>query len=163
MGGMVVQKYLESYPAAAVILMASAPPHGLLGTTARFFQFKGLVPSMLRRDILSGLKKNIRAAFYGSEISPELLQEFEDQLCAESFKAYLALVKPKIKINYHTKIPMLVMAAQHDRLISVKDGIRTAQKYGATFMMVPRIAHNMMLDTGHERPAKEILAWLNEI
>jgi alpha-beta hydrolase superfamily lysophospholipase len=35
MGGMIVQKYLESNGAPAALLLASAPPQGVVGATAR--------------------------------------------------------------------------------------------------------------------------------
>lgn len=36
MGGMIVQKYLEQHTAPAAVLLASAPPRGLLPATLRF-------------------------------------------------------------------------------------------------------------------------------
>ncbi len=162
MGGMVVQKYLETHPAKKVILMAAAPPHGVLGTTTRLFKFKGLVPSMLRRDILGGLKKNTRQAFFGPDLDETLLQEFQNNLCSESFKAYLLLLNPKVKINYHTQVPMLVMAAENDTLFTTKDAEKTARKYGADLKIMPDIAHDMMLDTGHDKVSAFIQTWLEK-
>jgi len=160
MGGMVIQKYLERGPAHKVVLMAAAPPHGVLGTSTRLFKFKGLVPSMFRQDILGGLRPNMRLAFFSDDLDEDLLEEFRAQLCAESFKAYWKLLVPCIKVRHHTEAPMLVLAGEQDQLFSVRDSERTARKYGAELQVVPDVAHDMMLDTGHERVSALVLDWL---
>src|ERR1700694_3612223 len=65
MGGLVVQKYLESHTAPAAVLVASVPPAGALMTTLRF----------LGRHPLKFLKTNLTMSLWPIVETPELVKE----------------------------------------------------------------------------------------
>ncbi len=60
------------------------------------------------------------------------------------------------------KVPMLVMGGADDKTIAVAEVEATAHTYGTEAVIVPGIAHHMMLDWGWEAVADRMLAWLVE-
>jgi alpha-beta hydrolase superfamily lysophospholipase len=71
------------------------------------------------------------------------------------------MIVPNVKVNYHDKIPMLVLGAENDHIITVKENKKTAAKYKAELKMMPNTAHNLMLDVENKLVANEIISWLN--
>ena len=120
------------------------------------------LPSLLTFN-LYGLVNSIpklQWAFLSDDAKEEDLKLCEENLCSESYRAFLDMLFPNVKINYHTKIPMLVIGAELDNIFTINEHKKMAEKYNADFIIVPNIAHDMMLDTRHEIAAKEILDWL---
>lgn len=70
------------------------------------------------------------------------------------------MLVPRIKLNHHTDIPMLVIGAENDSIFSVKENQTTAKKYNAHLHIVPDMAHDMMLDQHYDRAAEVVLEWL---
>ena len=56
--------------------------------------------------------------------------------------------------------PMLVMGARNDEIIQSELVHRTAQRYGADYLLLDDIAHAMMLDAKWEKAAQGIVQWL---
>ncbi len=164
MGGFIIQKYLEEESCKKVVLLSPAPPTGAWLAALKFLPKPYTLPNLFILD-LYGLVNNphkVKIAFFSDSIDDEKLEEFSEMMSAESFKAFLQILFPKIKINYHTKIPMLVIAGENDKIFSVKDNKKTARKYSADFVIIPDIAHDLMLDTNHEKVEEEILSWLEK-
>src|SRR5512145_1756851 len=65
MGGLVAQKYLETHPAPAAVLMASVPPAGTLDTALR----------IARRHPVLFAQVNLRLSLYPLVCTPELARE----------------------------------------------------------------------------------------
>jgi len=59
-------------------------------------------------------------------------------------------------------VPVLVMGAANDRAITPTDVEATARAYGAQAVIVPDLAHHMMLDPGWPAVAERMLTWLAE-
>lgn len=57
---------------------------------------------------------------------------------------------------------MLVMGADDDKTITVAEVEATARAYGTEAVILPGIAHHMMLDQGWQAVADRMLAWLLE-
>lgn len=166
MGGMVVQKYLESHRVPAAVLLASVPPKGLLGATWRVF----------RRHPCVFLKANLTLSMYPVVGTPVLCREMlfstdmpEQEVGAyfrrmqdESYRAYwdmlaLSLLKPK-----RVETPLLVLGAGNDQAISAGEVEATARAYGTRPELFPGMAHDMMLESGWQAVADRILGWLGE-
>jgi alpha-beta hydrolase superfamily lysophospholipase len=60
------------------------------------------------------------------------------------------------------KTPMLVLAAEQDRVFSVAEEQATAQAYGTAAVVFPDMAHDMMLEANWQQVADWILGWLQE-
>ncbi len=164
MGGLIVQKFLENNPCKKVILMASVPPYGVIKTTLRFLKKPHAYPALLGFNLyklVNSLEKS-KEAFFSKDISNPDLQEFTGKLCSESYLAFLNMLLPRVKINHHFDIPMLVLGAKNDTIFLEKEVRDTAKKYNADLMMFDDIAHDMMLDVNHGKVSKEIIIWIEK-
>jgi pimeloyl-ACP methyl ester carboxylesterase len=166
MGGMIVQKYLESHQAPAVVLLASAPPRGVLPATLR----------VARRHPLAFLKANLTLSLFPVIGTPSLAQEAffsvdmpEEKLTAyfarmqdESYRAYLDMMGLDLPRPKQIKTPMLVLGAANDAFFSSGEIEATARAYSTQAEIFPDMAHDMMLETGWQAVADRILGWLSE-
>jgi len=96
LGGIIVQKYLGKHQGPAAVLMASAPPRGLLPSTLRF----------LRRQPLAFLQANLTLSMYPAISTLERCREMlfsagmpDEQVAGylarlgdESYRAYLGAI-----------------------------------------------------------------------
>lgn len=162
MGGLILQKYLETETCKMAVLLASVPPHGVLRTTLSFLKHPYAYPSLFTFNLygLVNSQKKSKWAFFSDNLPTEELNEYTNQLCSESYKVFLQMLFPNIKTKNHTEIPMLVIGAEHDNIFTVKENKATATKYGADLKIIDNIAHDMMLDVGHERVSKAIIDWI---
>jgi pimeloyl-ACP methyl ester carboxylesterase len=166
MGGMIVQKYLGSNGAPAAVLLASAPP-------------KGVIPATLRvafRHPLAFLKANLtlsmfpvvrtpqlaREAFFSADMPEEKLKSYFSQLQDESYRAYLEMMGLSLPRPKLVKTPMLVLGAADDGFFSPSEIEATARAYGARAEVFPNMAHDMMLENGWQTVADRILEWIKE-
>lgn len=164
MGGMVVQKYLESHEAPAAVLLASAPPQGVIQSTLR----------VALRHPLVFMKANLMMSMYPMVSAPQLVQEalfsadmpkdkvmsYASRLQDESYRAYLDMMGLSLPRPERVKTPMLVMGAAADRLISPNEVEATARAYHTQAEMFPDMAHDMMLEARWQTVADRILEWL---
>lgn len=165
MGGAIIQKYLEQYPAQAAILMATVPSNGVICATLNVLKIfpvrvlRGLASFSLHY-IIRG-KKHAKWAFYDNSITEEKLTEYASKVQRESFTAYIQMLFFRVKKNYHSKIPMLVLAAEGDKLFSVKEQLRTAKKYNADYQLIKNTGHNLMLTAAWRKTADTMIDWIN--
>ena len=164
MGGMIVQKYLELHEAPAAVLLASAPPRGVLQATLR----------VALRHPLVFMKANFMMSMHPMVSSPQLVQEAlfsadmpEDQVMSyfsrmqdESYRAYLDMMGLSLPRPERVKTPVLVTGAADDRLISPREVEATARAYHTQAVMFPCMAHDMMLEAGWKAVADQMLGWL---
>jgi alpha-beta hydrolase superfamily lysophospholipase len=166
MGGMIVQKYLESNGAPAAVLLASAPPNGVFAATLR----------VAFRHPLAFLKANLTMSMYQVVSTPQLAQQalfsadmseekarsYYSRLQDESYRAYLDMMGLSLPRTKRLKTPLLVLGATDDSIISQREVEATARAYGTKAEVFPSMAHDMMLEDGWRMVAERILAWLNE-
>ena len=162
MGGLILQKYLETETCKKAILMAPVPPHGILRTTLNFLKKSYAYPSLLTMNLYGLVNNKEKAgwAFFSENLPKSELEEYTTKLCSESFRVFIELLYPNVKLNYHTKIPMLVIGAKNDNIFSVNENRSTAKKYGAELIILEDIAHDMMLDSNHKNAAEAIINWI---
>lgn len=164
MGGLILQKYLEENTCKKAIFLASVPPSGILKATLKFAKRWYLYESLLSRDLygIINTEQKCKDAFFSDDIPEDELKEYTSKLCSESFKAYLEMVVPKVKVTKNSKIPILVIGAKNDNIITMDDNKKTAKKYNAELINVDNIAHDMMLDKNHEKVSQQIINWLKK-
>jgi len=165
MGGMIVQKYLESHEAPAAVLLASAPPQGVIRATLR----------VALRHPLVFIKANLTMSMFPMVKVPQLAQEalfsadmpedkvlsYSSQLQDESYRAYLDMMGLSLPRPERVKTPILVMGAADDRLISPSEVEATARAYHTRAEVFPDMAHDMMLEARWQAVADRILEWLS--
>ena len=166
MGGMIVQKYLESHQAPAAVLLASAPPKGLIPATLRIARRHPLI--FLKVNLTFSLIHNIRTpelykeAFFYADIKEKELIRYHNQLQDESMRAYIDMLALNLPHPKKVDTPLLVLGATNDNLISVNEVEATAKSYNTQAKFFPDMGHAMMFDTGWQDVADSILGWLNE-
>jgi pimeloyl-ACP methyl ester carboxylesterase len=165
MGGMVIQKYLERYDAAGVVLMASAPPHGLLASLTGMWLSRPWVLYQLALIQHGGPRW----------ASPALLRQalFSDNTPEASIRGYLPLFNGEsqrvswdmlglnpLRLRTRPTLPLLVLGAEQDVFFSPGLVHDTARAYGARAVTFPDMGHAMMLERDWRAVAEHILAWL---
>ena len=140
------------------------PPHGVFNAVLKFMKKWYFYPSILTLN-LYGLvysQEKSRNAFFSKNIPDDELKEYSEKLCSESFLAFMKMLFPRIKVNNHLKIPMLVIGGKNDKLFSHKDHEQTARKYKAELIMADNISHDMMLDLNHDKVSELMINWLHK-
>jgi pimeloyl-ACP methyl ester carboxylesterase len=166
MGGYVVQKYLEKYPAPAAALMASIPSHGILPFTLRFTARYPL--QMLQTLIffdpypLVGTIERMEDAFFSVGLPREKMERYFHLIQTESYRIILDSLLLNLPRPKRVKTPLLVLGAANDRVFSVAEAQFTARAYGTEAEFFPDMAHDMMLEPGWLSVADRIITWLTQ-
>ena len=167
MGGFAVQKFLERGQAAGAVLMAPAPPWGVMATTAR----------LALRHPLAFLEANLRLRLRPLLSTPELVRDlmFTPDTPADIVdgcaarvhdESYLAFLDMLLLVRVRTsriRAPLLVLGAAGDPIFTPEQVRRTARVYGTQAEIFDRMGHDMMLDVGWQRVADRIDAWAAEL
>ena len=166
MGGMVVQKYLESNRTPAAVLLASVPPRGVGPATLRLslghpliFMKANITMSMLP---IFSTPQLPREFLFSANLSENKVRAYCSRLQDESYRAYLDMMGLSLPRPERVRAPILVMGAADDRLISPSEVEATARAYQTQPEVLPGMAHDMMLEDGWQAVADRILIWLNE-
>jgi alpha-beta hydrolase superfamily lysophospholipase len=164
MGGMIVQKYLESHQAPAAVLLASAPPKGLLPATLRAAILHPLVflkvNLTLRTYPVVGTPGLCREMLFSSSMSEPEVEKYYSRMQDESFRAYVDMMFLNLPRPARVKSPVLVLGAANDKAIAVSEVEATARAYGTQAEFFPNMAHDMMLEAGWQAVADRVLSWL---
>ncbi len=169
MGGMVVQRYFDEYSPPAAVLLAAAPPTGLL---------PGLIPFSLSHPwatLKTGITGHMRSIIETPELYRDLLfsahtpREIVDSAYAhsggESYAVFWELLKPLPNtLKFRSwRIPKLVLGAAQDRSVLPAVVWGTGRFYGAPATIFPEMGHSMMLEPGWKAVADFMLRWMNAI
>jgi pimeloyl-ACP methyl ester carboxylesterase len=166
MGGYITQKYLETHIAPAAVLLASIPPAGMWPTTWL----------VLRRHPLVFLKALVTLRLYPIIATPALAGEalfsknmpvekivsYQKRMGDESMRCYLDELGLNLVSPNCVKTSMLVMGAENDNVLQQKGVHATARAYGTSAVIIPNVAHDVMLEEGWQTVADRILEFLKE-
>jgi pimeloyl-ACP methyl ester carboxylesterase len=168
MGAAIVERLLATRPVRAAALISPVAPSGLLPMAARLaaespeqlFSLAQFDPARLSTHVLDAL----RPFYFGDDVAPEILAEATTHLCPESPRVLLDL-----SLRLHWKqpergdIPLFVLGAGGDRISTPDDVRATARHHGVEATLVPGLAHMLMLEPEWEKPAGELLRWLDTL
>lgn len=166
MGGMVVQKYLESETVPAAVFLNTIPTVGV-GMAA--FEIALRAPFSYAQLCLvqnwgnSFATPNFsRDMLFSRETPNEILFRYQPMFQAESQAAIMDMSGVDMphpdKVN---KVPMLFIGSEGDRLFSRNMIRKTARRYGADAVFVQESGHMLMLDTRWQDAADLVDAWLS--
>jgi pimeloyl-ACP methyl ester carboxylesterase len=155
MGGMILQKFLQTGSCKKAILLASVPPSGVLMASLRVLtKFPGAIPYLFQLNLSGVFKKYPQLMFN----DPDLCARYSPKMCAESFIAYLGLMLP---FHHRTSVPLLVVGGSKDGLITVQEFADTSKHYKAKLEIIEGGSHDLMLDKDFEKTAEVIKKWIN--
>ncbi len=164
MGGLIVQKYLESHEAPAGVLLTSMPPQGNLGSALRWIRAH---PWHFTKMAITGkalpyisTPELARERFFSTQTPDSLVLNCAARLQEDSSRigidcAVLSLPRPK-----RVRTPLLVLGADDDGAHTRKEVLATARAYRTEAEFFPNMGHNMMLEPGWAAVAQRIHSWL---
>lgn len=163
MGGYVVQKYLESQSAPAAVLLASIPTIGIIGMLRWCKRHPGaLLKTFLTFDpwymvVTPALAKDL---FFSDDYPDEKFLQYYSRIQTESFMMILDTAFLRLPRPGKVRTPLMVMAAENDRIFALSEERETARAYHTEAIIYPHMAHDMMLEPGWQTVADCILGWL---
>lgn len=167
MGGFVAQKHLETGgTAAGMVLLASVPPFGLTASSL------GLAfgnPMLLwRMSLLHGLgpsfgsRMAMREALFSHDITEADLENYFATFQPESSRAIMDMHGlDLVQASRVPRLPMLVLGAHKDALITETQVSATADMYGVAPVILPNLAHAVMLEPRWRLAADATRDWLD--
>jgi pimeloyl-ACP methyl ester carboxylesterase len=165
MGAAVIERMLATRPVRAAALLSPVPPAGLLPMAARLaterpdylLQLSHFDPARLTTHVL----ETLRPFYFSADVAPEILAGTTAHLGMESPRALLDLsLRLHWQLPERGAVPLLVLGAEND-VISTPDDVRaTARHHGVEAVVVPGLAHMLMLERGWREPAQALLRWL---
>jgi len=163
MGGVIVQKYLESHAAPAGVLMCSMPPQGYLRSGMRWLRrhpwhFTKLTISGESLPYVS-TPELARERFFSPDTPEDMVRRYAARLQEESSRSgldgLLKLPKPD-----RVTAPLLVLGALEDGAVTPAEVRATARAYRIEPVFFPGMGHNLMLEPGWDTVAHRIDDWL---
>ena len=164
MGASVVEHLLVKGPVRAAALLAPVPPGGLGPIAGRLLALQPeYLVSLQRLDaphLVGDVLAALRPLYFSADVSPEVLAEALFHLGPESPRAILDLTLRWHSDRSGAAVTPLVLGAEGDRIATAGDARATAALYETEAVIVPGLAHRMMLERQWERAAQPLLEWL---
>ncbi|HET9669383.1 MAG TPA: alpha/beta fold hydrolase [Casimicrobiaceae bacterium] len=166
MGAAIVERIVAKRPVRGAALLAPLPPAGLLSIATRLaashpnflMQFGKTDPSKLSAEVLNAL----RPFYFSDDVSPVILAQAARHFNAESPRALLDL-----SLRLHWALPppdrrssVFVLGAEGDRICSPEDVRATARHHNVEAVIVPGLAHMLMLEPGWKTVCEALADWL---
>ncbi len=167
MGGLIIQKYLETHSAPAAVLLASVPVAGVVKATLRIAMrhFWPFLKANLTWSLypIIGTPSLTREAFFSKDMPTEKIDRYFARMQDESYRAFLDMMIFSLPRPRKVAVPMLVLGAANDTIFHPEEIEATAQAYHTRAEIFPNMAHDMMLEAGWQAVADRILTWLREL
>jgi pimeloyl-ACP methyl ester carboxylesterase len=164
MGGLIVQKYLESNDAPAGVLMASIPPEGNYGSSLRWIQRHPwhAIKMAITGDSLPYINtaELAREKFFSAQTPEPDVLRCAARLQRESKRVSIDCLLLKLPRPRRVMAPLLVLGAEEDGAHTQKEVRATGRAYHTQAEFFPAMGHNMMLEPGWEAVAERIHSWL---
>ena len=156
LGSLVAQRVLARYPARAGVLLTPLPETGLRGSVVQGVRRK---PWAFTRT-LAGATLELRAEDLFSGLDPQQAAVYASRIGRESPWAQYAMIAPRKPEPID--VPMLVVGAEDDALVTSGDVERAAAETGADLLWVPG-GHDVMLDSHWREVLDDVLAWVERV
>ena len=164
MGGYITQRYLETRSAPAGVLLASLPTAGILGMLLRFM---GRRPWATLKTLflmnpwyLVNSPELVKEGFFSADFPDREIARLFPLIQPESFRVALETSLFSLPKPHKVRTPLLVLAAEKDRVFSMAEARATARAYHTEAIFFRNMAHDMMLEKEWKQVADRILQWL---
>lgn len=160
MGGYVVQRYLQRYPAAAAVLLASLPPTGIAGALRRSTAIR-MRMRMAHPGRRVEMADYLRVLFFDPATPDALVTNCVQRLSMETpARALAEMMLPVPTVRNGVTAPVLVMGGASDPNVIRSDLRSTAAAYHTVAQVVPNVGHDLMLEPGWREVADRMRTWL---
>jgi pimeloyl-ACP methyl ester carboxylesterase len=168
MGALVVQRAARKCNAAALVLLAPVPPHGLASSVwslasrdpALFFALNAM---QIGGGVTNGMR-SVRDYLFSQTLSEHDVTRYLMRLQRESQRALFELAWPQhLWIASAVGIPTLVLGAEGDAFFTRAMIEETAWMHRVSPTFFPDMAHVMMLEPGWRNVAERIAAWVEKV
>ncbi|PJZ55229.1 alpha/beta hydrolase [Leptospira adleri] len=165
MGGLVVQKTLETAHVPKAVLLASVPPYGVFRITLELLfkhpiRFLRVLATLSLFPLVEDPKLS-QELFFSKLLSDTKAFHYASRLQDESFFAFLGMLIFSLPKTKKIKTPLLVIGGEKDRFFPPWEVTLTAKAYGVEPQIFPNMGHNLMLDEGWENVAERIESYLS--
>jgi non-heme chloroperoxidase len=161
MGGLIVQLAAERGVGAAVVLMCSAPPRGILlfNPNILFKQLKYLPAVLGGKPFKVADEEQLDITF---NLTPRAqAEQFVKLLVPESGRAAREITFGLLGVDASkVRVPVLSVGGAQDRFVPSSIAPKLAKKYGGEVRLYANHAHNLPGEPGWETPAGEIAEWI---
>jgi pimeloyl-ACP methyl ester carboxylesterase len=163
MGGLIVQKYLESRDAPAAVLLASMPPHGNLGSSLRWIRrhawhFTKMLATAKSLPYVS-TPQLARERFFSAQMPDSHVAGYAARLQEESARVGIDCLVLRLPRTKRVTSPLLVLGGCEDGAHTRAEVRATARAYRTEAEFFP-MGHDMMLEPGWGAVAERIHTWL---
>lgn len=163
MGGYVTQKYLETHNTPAGVLLASIPVSGIFMMLMRFMRRRPWATLktlfLMNPWYLVNSPELVKEGFFSDDFPDGEIARLFPYVQPESFKTALETTLFRLPHPRRVKTPLLVLAAENDRVFAIPEERATARAYGTEAVVFPNMAHDMMLEQGWQSVADKVLEW----
>jgi pimeloyl-ACP methyl ester carboxylesterase len=119
------------------------------------------VNASLRLAPLVATPELVRDLFFSASTPDEQVNTYQQRLQDEGYRGFLdMLALDLVKSKHVNRVPMLVLGAEDDFIVSQRQIRRIAAVYGAEAEIFPNMGHDMMLEPGWAGVAERIDMWL---
>ena len=145
--------------------MASVPPYGLLPANLAMFWSRPALWHELARILFTGVRSadavTLRDGLFANQLDAGTFGEFAARVGDESRLAVIGLLGQRnfAPLPWQAQ-PLLVMGGTRDHLIGLPDLWFTAAWYGTQPVVLPGVAHVIMLDPDWQMAADHVLDWI---
>ena len=168
MGAAIVERIVAKRPVRGAALLAPLPPAGLLSVATRLaashpdflMQFGKTDPSRLADEVLQAL----RPFYFSDNVAPPLLAQATRHFNAESPRALFDLsLRLHWALPQRDHRPLFVLGAAGDRICTPDDVRATARHHNVSAVIVPGLAHMLMLEPDWEAVCEALAQWLKTL
>lgn len=170
MGGGVVQHVLadaERPDLAGAVLLASMPPSGVWRVTLDVLRRHPgrFVAANATRDLgrLVADPAEVRHLFLSADAPEASVAALASRLQGESYVAFLDMLALDLPRARPGDVPVRVLGAAEDTIFGPAQVRATARAWGSGAVIVPDLAHDVMLDRGWEQVADRVAGWAHEM
>ncbi|KPL91908.1 alpha/beta hydrolase [Herpetosiphon geysericola] len=162
LGGYILQHAAMQRPLPAAVLLASMPHTGPLGFALRSLRRQPYVAlralATANADSFMRTPALVKYLFLRDNASAAQTHAIHSQLGSESLRALLDALIHKPNPS-QIKTPIMVIAAERDRVFSLAEQRSLANAYQAPLIIVPQAAHDLMFDPAWPLVADAIEGW----
>jgi len=166
LGGMLVQKYIETHSVPAAVILSTATPQGLRALGKRLLR---LYPVKTVQMLLTGnpnvlwhSPEVVQHCFLANEMTQEKKNQYIQRILSQSESGQLML-RELVSLKFNCPIQpqrVLVAKGKRDALVQDKECEAIAKLHQVKPLLFDDLSHDLMLGENWELAAATILHWL---